>query len=188
VLGAALAVVGCSTGASGASGARSPGRVSVDAPSPTSVQSKVRIGFDAVQLPGGGYYYAVLVLDRYAGHSPRHPPPCAISSNMRMTEYGHPHRGRVHLTLGPAGSQAGHWCAGATYLGAVYAVPHRPPCSSYYPCYGRSTGSGGCWELEGGHTVCGVVAIPEYSYPGGLPRPSDPSIRAIGHFKVHFPG
>jgi len=133
-------------------------------------------------LPRGSYYYAVAVLVHYrpkgadAGTAP-----CAISSDMGLTEYGRPGGAKsLQLTLLPASASQGRWCAGGTYEGAVYAVPHPPPCNSKYPCYGRGSG---CGEPRG---VCGVVINPGYSYPGGLPKPIDRRSRVVGHFKLLF--
>jgi hypothetical protein len=78
---------------------------------------------------------------------------------MEKTEYGYPASNRaVRLTLLPAKSNNNRWCAG-TYVGAIYAVPHKPPCSASYPCYGKDA-NGACWELEGKY-VCGIVALPK---------------------------
>jgi hypothetical protein len=181
----ALALILPGAAVAAAAGMFSP--VTVNVPAQVSVLGHVRIGFSPRRpLPSGGYYYAVLVLDQYRGYSQKEPPPCAVSSEMKMTQYGYAHRGRVRLTLAPAQSAEARWCQGATYAGGIYAVPHRPPCDSHYPCYGKSTQNSACWELEGGHTVCGVAAIPLYSYPGGLPKPLDSRTRIIGHFKVRF--
>jgi hypothetical protein len=192
------------------------GSLSVQVPAHPSVAGHVHISFRPhSRLPRGGYYYAVAVLVGYASASLTAPPSCATSSDMRETEYGYPHPDSpVHLTLLPAKSADGHWCPGGTYEGAIYAVPHGPPCTSSYPCYGKSTLNGACWEFEG-HVACGVVAKPEpepkpkppepepkppnpqpgppgpsppppYSYPGGLPKPVDHSARLVGRFKLGF--
>jgi hypothetical protein len=181
----ALALGGFAT----ASAASQLGPVSVNVSPRPSVGGHVSVDFrPRGQLPRGGYYYAVIVLEEYAHHSLSAPPPCAISSDMRRTQYGYPHRGRaVSLTLTPASSTTGHWCAGGAYIGAIYAVPHEPRCGGSQPCYGRSTQSGSCWQVEG-RLLCGVVAIPTYSYPGGLPKPIDRTARIVGHFRVSFPG
>jgi hypothetical protein len=183
-----------------------PAGVSVSVPRHPGLRASLHISFRPHgQLPHGGYYYAVVVLVRYAGHLLAGAPSCAVSSNMRRTAYGYPQRGdQVTLTLFAAPSAASRWCPGVTYSGAVYAVPHRPPCSASYPCYGRSTEiSGGCWEVAEGRRVCGVVIPPPkpeptpnppqppphsgpYSFPGGLPRPIDSSTRVIAHFQVRF--
>jgi hypothetical protein len=170
-----LAAVSVSAAAAGIS------PVSVQAPAHPSVQGNVAISFrPRGALPPGGYYYAVIVLENYA-RTNNGVPPCAVSSDMHRTVYGHPHPGRaVRLTLFPARSSEKHWCTGGTYVGAVYAVPHRPPCSRAYPCYGK--------RACGGLPFCGVVVRPEqpYSYPGGLPKPIDRTSRIVGHFQVHF--
>jgi hypothetical protein len=129
------------------------------------------------RLPKGGYYYSVLVLEDYRPAGPQ----CAISSDMTRTDYGYPHRRHsVKLTLLPAPSALHEWCYEGIYDGAVYAVPHRPPCSHTRPCYAGIT----C----GTHTVCGVVAPPlPYSYPGGLPKPIDSRSRIVAHFRLSFP-
>src|SRR5438445_8802472 len=77
--------------------------VSVKVPTHPSVQGNVAISFRPHgALPSGGYYYAVIVLERYSLAKPG-VPPCAVSSDMRKTVYGHPHPGRaVRLTLFPA--------------------------------------------------------------------------------------
>ena len=108
---------------------------------------------------------------------------------MAVTEYRSANGGRrIGLTILPAHSSEGRWCAGGTYLGGLYAVPHPPRCSYSSPCYGRTTQlSGPCWIVGEGRRVCGVVVRePPYSYPGGLPRPIDSSSRVIGRFEVRF--
>ena len=143
--------------------------------------ANIQIAFAPQQLPGGGYYYAVVVLGPYTYYSMSHTPSCAVSSNMRATQYGFPRRGatlRLTLTRAPATVDA--WCAGATYRGAVYAVPHRPSCSGYYRCSG---GTAQC------NPFCGVVAQPQQhypGYPGGLPKPIDRSTRIVGRFTVTY--
>jgi hypothetical protein len=176
-------------GFAGASAASQLGPLSVQVSPRPSSAGNVIVGFwPRGRLPSGGYYYAVIVLKEYAHHSLSAPPQCAISSDMRRTQYGYPHRGRaVSLTLTPASSTTRRWCPGGTYLGAIYAVPHKPRCGGSQPCYGRSTQSGSCWEVEG-RLLCGVVAIPTYSYPGGLPKPIDHSASVVGRFRVSFPG
>jgi hypothetical protein len=159
-------------------------RVSVATPAYPVLNGPLRIGFSPRALPRGGFYYAVLVLSGYraAGR-----PACAVSSNMGKTEYGFPRRGaRMRLAILAAPSQAGSWCGNGHYLGALYAVPHRPRCSYSHPCYGHTTQFGPCW-IVGEHRVCGVVAPRPYSYPGGLPRPLDASSRVVAHFSVQFP-
>jgi hypothetical protein len=177
------------TGPASASAASQLGPVSVKVSPRPSVAGNVGVAFKPRgHLPGGGYYYAVIVLEEYARHQQSAPPPCAISSDMARTQYGYPHRDRaVALTLTPASSTSGRWCPGGSYIGAVYAVPHKPRCRGSQPCYGHSTQSGSCWEANG-RLVCGVVAIPTYSYPGGLPKPIDHSARIVGRFRITFPG
>jgi len=176
-------------GFASASAASPLGPVSVKVSRQPSIGGDVSVSFSARgHLPQGGYYYAVIVLKEYAHHLQSTPPPCAISSDMRRTQYGYSRRGRpVRLTLTAAPSASKHWCPGGRYIGAVYAVPHKPRCGGSQPCYGRSTQSGSCWDLEG-RIVCGVVAIPTYSYPGGLPKPIDHTARVVGHFELSFPG
>lgn len=157
-------------GSPAALGSTRLGPVSVKAPRHPSVrQKKITISFaPRGSLPAGGYYFAVLVLENYRRASQAHPPSCAVSSNMKLVQYGYPHGGRVTLTLPPASSRSGRWCAGGTYAGAVYAVPHKPPCTGSHPCYGQTAetvgpygaSKGACWELGGEHVVCGVPAYP----------------------------
>ena len=138
------------------------GRISVRVPLKPSLAGNVPLRLaHLARLPRGGYYYAVAVLTGYAGYSSSAPPPCAISSNMQETQYSFPGRARrATLALIPAPSAAGRWCAGGAYKGAIYAVPHRPRCTTTYSCHGRSGESGPCWQIEG-RRVCGVVAVPE---------------------------
>lgn len=176
------------TGSASASAATPLGPVSVRVPQKPSVTTTLAVSFHPRgRLPHGGYYYAVIVLEHY-NRSSAAPPACAISSDMRRTAYGYPRRdGAIHLTLLPAKSAKNRWCAEGTYEGAIYAVPHKPPCSKSYPCYGLSTQSGGCWEVEAGRRVCGVVIRPSpYSYPGGLPKPLDHSTHIVGRFQIKF--
>ena len=158
----------------------------VAAPAEPPLRGALRIHFAPRALPHGGFYYAVIVLAGYRSAGGARPP-CAISSDMGKTEYGFPHAGRsMRLSVLPARSKAETWCPGGRYLGAVYAVPHRPRCSYTQPCYGRTTQVGGCWILGEGHRVCGVVVGPRYTYPGGLPRPLDSASRVVAHFVVTF--
>jgi hypothetical protein len=135
-----------------AASAASPalGPVSVHVAPHLSIDANPRIKFRPHgKLPPGGYYYAIVVLQHYSGAPQKTPPACAISSNMERTDYGYLHRGRpVSLTLLPAQSSARHWCAGGTYTGAVYAVPHKPPCSYYYPCTGKSAEVSLCEKFQ----------------------------------------
>jgi hypothetical protein len=186
---AVTAVASLACGATVALAAGKLGPVAVRVPTNLSIKQKVTIAFPPKGRPGhGGYYYAVAVLVDY----PRpveapHAPPCAVSSDMGVTQYGFPGRGRdVRLTLIAAASAEKAWCAGGVYLGAVYAVPHKPRCSSTHPCYGRGAGYSPCWKV-GEHVVCGVVVQRPYSYPGGLPKPVDRSTSIVGHFTLRFP-
>ncbi len=183
---AALSVAG----APGASASTRPKPVSVYVQKKLSVTRNIHIAFRPTDhLPQGGYYYAVVVLKPYRHYTRNVPPPCATSSNMEKTDYGYPHPGRpVALALTPAKSATGHWCSGGTYDGAVYAVPHPPPCNSTYPCRSENYEKRSpCFELENGRKACGVVAHPElYSYPDGLPKPLEQDTRIIGHFHVAF--
>jgi hypothetical protein len=181
--------------------AAATGPQAVRVPSAPKPSASVQISFQPRKpLPHGGYYYAVAVLVNYPLVTGQSQPACATSSDMQITQYGYRHGDRpVRLRLTAAKSSAGGWCPGATYQGALYAVPHKPPCSALYPCLGHSA-------LEtapcGGH-VCGVVLPPErqpapapqppgapgtrgYSYPGGLPKPIDRSSRIIARFTLHF--
>ncbi len=147
----------------------------------------MHITFHAPTLPEGGYYYAVIVLKPYKKYTRTSPPPCATSSDMQRTDYGYPQPGgEVALALTPAKSHTRHWCPGGDYLGAIYAVPHAPPCESAYPCRSEPykkpcAGIGpGCVE--------GVVARPrEWAYPQGLPTPLASGTTIVGHFTVTFP-
>jgi hypothetical protein len=163
-----------------------PVKVAVLAPTPATANptAAIVIDFHPQHLPSGGYYYAVAVLAPYHFHGGRPTPSCAVSSNMKVTEYGFPPRtGALRLTLTPTPSSSKAWCTGATYEGAVYAVPHKPPCNGYYRC---TSGAAQC--LPGRH-VCGIILPPQYypGYPGGLPKPIDGSSRIVGRFTVTFP-
>jgi hypothetical protein len=148
----------------------------------------VHLTFHAKPPPAGGYYYAVVVLKPYKHYTRESPPPCSASSNMQRTNYGYPRAGgTVTLTLNPARSASWHWCRGGVYAGAVYAVPHPPPCEGTYPCASEPyKPPSPCWEA-GGHVVCGVVIRREYRYPDGLPAPSATGTSIVGHFSVRFP-
>jgi hypothetical protein len=154
-----------------------------------SVGRSVGVSFRAHALPNGGYYYAVIVLDPYRHYTRSAPPPCSTSSNMQRADYGYPRSdGRVALNLTPAPSATGHWCRGGTYSGAIYAVPHAPPCEGRYPCRSEPyEAPSPCWNV-GGRVVCGVVALPrQYSYPGGLPAPLAAGTKIVARFSVRFP-
>jgi hypothetical protein len=155
-----------------------------------SVRKNVRVSFRAAgQLPEHGYYYAVIVLKQYKRYTGLEPPPCSTSSNMERSDYGYPQRdGSVRLALTPTGSATRHWCPGGSYVGAVYAVPHAPPCESKYPCRSEPyEPPSPCWEGESGRKVCGVVALPRsYKYPDALPEPLTRGARIVGRFSVVF--
>jgi len=177
------------TGSAAALSSAQPGGVSVHVQRAPNVHANVHISFRPNDhLPQGGYYYAVIVLKPYKHYTRGSPPPCATSSNMERTDYGYPHPGRpVELALTPTKSAAGHWCAGGTYTGAIYAVPHAPPCESKYPCRSEPYERSPCWEVEGHHLVCGVVALPKrYAYPEGPPKPLAQGTRIVGRFSVAF--
>ncbi len=163
--------------------------ISVRAQRKLDVRQNIHVRFSAPRLTEGGYYYGVIVLKPYRHYTRRSPPPCSTSSNMQATDYGYPQRDRVvALALTPAKSKTRHWCSGGSYEGAVYAVPHAPPCESSYPCHSEPTephekvcaGVGpGC--------VLGVVARPkEWAYPDRLPVPIASGTRIVGRFSVNF--
>jgi hypothetical protein len=153
-----------------------------------AVRQNVHITFRGQKLPGGGYYYAVIVLRHYKSYTRPSPPPCSTSSNMSRTNYGYPQpSGVVALTLTPAKSATRHWCRGGSYEGAVYAVPHAPPCESAYPCDSEPYKLSPCWNVEG-RRVCGVASRPrQYAYPDGLPRPLATGTTIVGRFTATFP-
>jgi hypothetical protein len=186
VCGLALAAA-CAAQAAGSTGGET---VSVHVQQRLSVRANVHVSFHAgATLPAGGYYYAVIVLKPYGRYTRGHPPPCSTSSNMERADYGYPGSdGSVQLALTPARSPTGHWCRRGSYLGAVYAVPHAPPCEARYPCHSEPYEQPSpCWETSAGHRVCGVVARPAvYAYPGGIPAPLAPDTRIVGRFKVVF--
>jgi hypothetical protein len=152
-----------------------------------SVRQNPHVSFRAQRLPNGGYYYAVIVLETYKRYTRRSPPPCSTSSDMRRTDYGHPQTGgRVALALTPAKSATRHWCPSGSYEGAIYAVPHAPPCESSYPCNGEPHEEP-CAGVRPG-CVHGVVARPlEWSYPDPLPAPIASGTVIVGRFAIKFP-
>ena len=86
----------------------------------------------------------------------------------------------------PAKSSTRHWCAGGSYEGAVYAVPHAPPCESSYPCASEPHEKP-CAGLEPG-CVHGVVAMPhEYAYPDSLTQPRATGTETVARFSVKLP-
>jgi hypothetical protein len=154
-----------------------------------AVHQNIHLAFRARRLPEGGYYYGVIVMKPYKKFTRTSPPPCSTSSNMQGTDYGYPQANEhVALALTPAKSRTGHWCPSAYYEGAIYAVPHAPPCESTYPCRSEPyKPPSPCWGSEG-HRVCGVVAWPKaYAYPDGLPRPRATGTAIVAHFSVTFP-
>jgi len=167
-----------------------PETISVHLQRKLNVREDVHISFQSgSQLPAGGYYYAVIVLKPYKRYTRNAPPPCSTSSNMERTDYGYPQPARnVRLALTPAKSATGHWCRAGAYVGAVYAVPHAPPCESKYPCRSEPyEPPSPCWEVENGRKVCGVVALPRrYAYPDGIPEPLAHGAQIVGRFSVAF--
>lgn len=187
-----LVVCGLALGlaASAQASATSPEAVTVQIRRHVGVREDVRVSFRAGgQLPQGGYYYAVIVLTPYKRYTRGSPPPCATSSNMERTDYGYPRADRsVTLTLTRAASPAAQWCRGGAYVGAIYAVPHAPPCESRYPCRSEPYERSPCWEIETGRRVCGVVAPPRrYQYPDSLLAPLASGTRIVARFEVAFP-
>jgi len=130
----------------------------------------------------------VIVLKPYKRYTRPSPPPCSASSDMRRADYGYPQRdGVVKLALAPASSRTGRWCRGGTYAGAIYAVPHAPPCESRYPCGSEPwEPPSPCWRIDG-HLACGVVARSTgWSYPQGLPKPLARGTTIVARFTVRF--
>jgi hypothetical protein len=153
------------------------------------VRQNLHLRFRATQLPEGGYYYGVIVLKPYAKYTRSSPPPCSTSSNMQRTDYGFPRsNGQVALALTPTKSSTGHWCPGGSYEGAIYAVPHAPPCERNYPCRSEPyEPPSPCWYIEG-RRACGVVVRRRgYAYPDGLPVPRASGTKIVARFSVKFP-
>ena len=163
------------------------GHVSVRVQGDPTARQNVHATFHAPSLPKDGYYYAVIVLKPYKMYTQTSPPPCATSSDMRRTDYGYPAPGgKVALALTPAKSPVGHWCQGGRYVGAIYAVPHSPPCNSTYPCLSEPYEQP-CVGVRPG-CVLGVVAQPDkWSYPDGLPTPLARDTTIVARFAVSFP-
>jgi hypothetical protein len=159
--------------------------VSVHVQHRLDARRSIHLTFQAMQLPEGGYYYGVIVLKPYKKYTRTSPPPCSTSSDMQRTDYGHPHaNGQVALTLTPSRSRTGHWCRNGSYEGAIYAVPHVPPCESTYPCHSEPYPCAGV----GPGCVHGVVARPEqYAYPDGLPTPLASGTAIVARFSVKLP-
>jgi hypothetical protein len=169
-----------------ASAVASAQAVSVHVQRKLAVRQNVHVTFRGRQLTEGGYYYAVIVLKPYKKYTRTSPPPCSTSSNMQRTDYGYPQLdGQVRLALTPAKSATGHWCRGGVYAGAIYAVPHAPPCESTYPCPSEPYKEP-CAGVRPG-CVLGVVARPrQHAYPEGLPRPLASGTAIVGGFTVKF--
>lgn len=150
------------------------------------VRQNVHVSFSAPKLSGGGYYYAVIVLKPDRRYTRISPPPCSTSSDMQRTDYGFPQDGVVALALTPAKSRTWHWCNGGSYEGAIYAVPHTPPCESSYPCRSEPY-KAPCAGVRPG-CVLGVVARPrEWEYPDPLPSPRASGTAIVARFSVRFP-
>lgn len=193
VAGALVAV-----GWSSALAAAKPGPTAVEVPRHPRVSGSFTVSFRPREpLPSGGYYYAVVVLTkRYAKRLSR--ARCAQESDMSDTEYGYRDGShKLNLSLGPEASAPSEgqptrldWCAGATYKGAIYAVPHAPPCRRYEGCYGHTTapecypGEPRCYEGKY-KPLHGKPAMYRRK-PGELPTPQDSATRVIAHFRVHF--
>lgn len=152
-----------------------------------AIGQNVHITFRAKRLPNGGYYYAVIVLKPYKKYTRASPPPCSTSSDMQRTDYGDPQgNGAVSLALTPAKSATRHWCRSGAYVGAIYAVPHTPPCESAYPC--KSEPYTEPCEGIGPGCVTGLVARPQaWRYPEGLPTPLASGTSIVAGFTVAFP-
>ncbi len=155
---------------------------------PPHIREPVHLKLSAPVLPEGGYYYGVLVLRPHGRYTSRETPGCAVSSDMQRAAYGYPNaRGAVSLALAPATSKAHHWCPGGRYEGAVYAVPHAPPCEGKYPCRSEPyEPPSPCWDTGGGHVVCGVVVRRVWSYPEPLPTPLARGTKVVARFTVTF--
>ncbi len=161
--------------------------ISVHVQSKLSVRENVHVSLHAQALPDGGYYYAVIVLKPYKRYTRHSTPPCSSSSDMQRTDYGYPQaNGQVALALTPAKSSTHHWCPGGSYEGAIYAVPHSPPCESSYPCGAEPYKQQCAGVLPG--CVHGVVANPlEWRYPDPLPAPRASGTTIVARFAVRFP-
>lgn len=153
-----------------------------------AIRHSVHVTFQARQLPEGGYYYGVIVLKPYKKYTRTSPPRCSTSSNMQRTDYGYPQaNGQVALALTPAKSSTEHWCPSGSYEGAIYAVPHAPPCESAYPCKSEPDEKGPCEGIAPG-CVHGIVAWPtKYAYPDGLPTPRATGTTIVARFSVKLP-
>ena len=151
------------------------------------IRQAVDLSFDAPALPEGGYYYAVMVLESYRHYTRAHPPPCSVSSDMQRTDYGYSIAGKVSLALTQTKSKAGDWCPGGSYEGAIYAVPHPPPCESSYPCSSEPPYERPPCTDPPRCLLTGVVAIPrEWAYPDRVPNPRANGAKIVGWFVVRF--
>jgi hypothetical protein len=165
------------------------GAMTVHVQGKPAARKNVLLSFSAAALPEGGYYYAVIVLKPYRQYRRNSPPPCSVSSDMQRADYGRPGpKGVVALALTPARSKTRHWCPGGSYQGAIYAVPHAPPCEGTYPCASEPyKPPSPCWSIEG-HVVCGVVVRRSlWAYPDPLPAPVASGTKILGRFAVRFP-
>lgn len=178
LLAAAVATLVCAAGAEA---------TPVHVQSRLALRENVHVSFHAKALPEGGYYYAVIVLKPYKRYTRSAPPPCSSSSDMQRTDYGYPQAdGQIALALTPAKSSTRHWCAGGSYEGAIYAVPHAPPCENSYPCRAEPYKEP-CAGVKPG-CVLGIVARPqEWAYPDHLPAPLASDTTIVARFAVRFP-
>ena len=152
-----------------------------------AVRQNIHLTLRAKQLPEGGYYYGVIVLKPYKQYTQTSPPPCSTSSNMQRTDYGYTQtNGQVALALTPAKSSTGHWCPSGSYEGAIYAVPHAPPCESAYPCHSEPYKEP-CAGIRPGCVHGVVVRSKEYAYPDGLPTTRATGTTIVARFSVKFP-
>lgn len=163
--------------------------IAVHVPGHPSTAGGVTISFRPhPALANGGYYYAVAVLTKYYAKR-RLPPPCSATSNMGSTEYAYPagygSKGPTPISLTLSPGESSPWCP-ATYKGAIYAVPHAPPCHRGSLCTGPE-----CYEGElrcaNGELQPPRGIIPHRVLaPGELPPPRDRSIRTIAYFTIRF--
>jgi hypothetical protein len=162
--------------------------LTIHVPRNPAFTQNVRLRFSAPALTNGGYYYGVAVLRPSRRYTRESPPPCSTSSDMQRTDYGYPQAGGlVALALTPAKSRTKRWCRGGSYEGAIYAVPHAPPCEAKYPCRSEPyEPPSPCWDV-GGHIACGVVARPTvWHYPDPLPKPLAAGTTIVARFSLRF--
>jgi hypothetical protein len=132
---ALLVTAGIAVGASGPALAAAAAGVVVHVQHRPQLSRSLHLSFRSAPLPEHGYYYAVIVLRPHGRYTKASHPRCSTSSDMQRTDYGYPNAsGEVLLAVTPAGSRSGRWCPGGSYEGAIYAVPHAPPCEGAYPC------------------------------------------------------